>query len=160
MGSLSKLLFPSLGIGYVIVPSSLTEAYEAAFKIIGRTPALLMQQVVHDFIQQGHLERHMRRMRKIHEQRHSALVEAIERLLPTELKLVGADAGLHRTALLLNGQSDTAVARRIRGLGIHVQAVSIDSLTNSAEHNGLVFGFACGSPKDISSTVGRIAPSL
>ncbi|MCB1096638.1 MAG: PLP-dependent aminotransferase family protein [Verrucomicrobiae bacterium] len=157
MGSLSKLLFPALGMGYLIVPSSLVGAFESAFKIVGRSPSLFMQQVVHDFIAHGHLERHMRRMRKIHEQRHSALIEAIDRFLPDKLQLVGAPAGLHRTARILIDQPDTVLIEKIANIGFKVQALSIDSLTNSPDHNGLVFGFGCGTPKDISAGIRRIA---
>ena len=157
MGSLSKLLFPSLGIGYVIVPSSLAAAYETAFKIVGRAPSLLMQQVVHDFIEESHLERHMRRMRKVHQQRHAALVDAIDRHLSAKLELIGAEAGLHRAAKILTQHRDITLTRRFAKLGIHIQAISIDSLTNSSEHNGLVFGFGCGTPKEIEAAIRRIA---
>ena len=160
IGSLSKLLFPSLGLGYVIVPPPLTRSFEKVFKIIGRTPSLLVQQVVHDFVQQGHLERHMRRMRKLYEKRHSALVEAIGKYLPGKLRLIGADAGLDHAAQVLTGEEDIVIAQRIGELGICVQALSIDSIEKLPEHNGLVFGFGCGTSKEITDGIRRIAPAF
>ena len=96
-------------------------------------------------------------MRKIYGKRHSALVEAIERYLPTQLKLIGTDAGLDRAARIITEHSDTVLARRIRELGIHVQALSINSIKKSIEHNGLVFGFGCGTPEEIRAKIRKIS---
>ena len=100
VGSFSKVVFPSLSMGYVIVPKSMTDVVAKSLSLSSRPPATMDQMVLTDFIAGGHFARHLRRMRQIHQQRRLALVEAVEAHLSGHLEIVGCDAGLHCAAML------------------------------------------------------------
>lgn len=157
VGSMSKVLFPALGMGYVIVPPLLVKAFEAALKYVSRPPSCFLQMVVYDFMQLGHFERHIRRMRKVHEQRRTALVESISQHLGGKLEIIGSEAGLHCAARILTRHKDTKLVQRIEQLGIQVDALSRMSFTANPDHNGLIFGFASGTVRDIKARVRKIA---
>ena len=157
IGSLSKVLFPALGMGYVIVPPTLVKAFEAALKYVSRPPSRFLQMVVHDFIKLGHFERHIRRMRKVHERRRTALVESISQHLARKLKIIGSSAGLHCAARILTRHKDTKLVQRAEHLGIQVDALSRMSVTANPDHNGLIFGFASGTAREIKARVRKIA---
>lgn len=157
IGSLSKVLFPALGMGYVIVPPLLVKAFEAALKYVSRPPSRFLQMVVHDFMELGHFERHIRRMRKVHEQRRTALVESISQHLGGKLEIIGSEAGLHCSARILTRHKDTKLVQRIEHLGIQVDALSRMSITANPDHNGLIFGFASGTAREIKARIRKIA---
>ena len=77
VGSFSKALFPPLRVGFVVLPSRLVEPFVAAKWLADRQTATLDQQVLSDFITEGHFERHLRRMRRLYQARRDALLEAI-----------------------------------------------------------------------------------
>ncbi len=64
-GSFNKVMFPSLRLGYLVVPRNLVEVFAQTKAMTTRHPSLLDQAVLCDFMEQGHLGRHLRRMRKI-----------------------------------------------------------------------------------------------
>ena len=69
LGTFSKVLFPALRLGYLIVPPALVDAFLRARAVSGRTSSAIDQAVVADFIEEGHFERHIRRMRSAYRER-------------------------------------------------------------------------------------------
>ena len=100
-------------------------------------------------------------MRTVHEQRRTALVESIELHLADKLKIIGADAGLHATARLVESYSDEEICERATESGIVVKALSDYDMkktaTKPSSENGLIFGFACSTPKQIRSAIKKLA---
>ena len=159
IGSFSKVVFPALSIGYAVVPKGMVEAFETALAIVGRPPSILDQIILNDFIREGHFGRHLRRMRKVHQERRTAFVETIEELLGDQLEIVGSDAGLHCTARIRGGEDATEIARRITQKGVVIRDIGEYECqaTPDEEHtNALIFGFACASPAKIRSAVRTI----
>jgi len=159
IGSFSKVIFPALSIGYAVVPPGMVEAFETALAIVSRPPSILDQIILNDFIKQGHFGRHLRRMRKVHQERRTALVESIAIHLSDKLQIVGSDAGLHCTAQLLNGQNPEVLANRIRENGIAIRDIGqyeFEETRDDERTNGLLFGFACATPGQIRSAVRSI----
>src|SRR5205085_6782222 len=78
-GSFSKVLFPALRLGYLVVPSDLVDAFVKARALMDREPPILEQVVLAQFIAADHFARHLRRMRVLYAERQAALVEALER---------------------------------------------------------------------------------
>ena len=95
IGTFSKVLFPSLRIGYVVLPLDLVDHFVAVRKSIDLTAALLYQAVLTDFIREGHFARHIRRMRMLYDQRRTALVERVREEFDGTLQIRGAQAGMH-----------------------------------------------------------------
>lgn len=160
VGSFSKVIYPSLGIGYAIVPPSLMEGFQKVLAMVGRPPSRIDQIVLTQFIEEGHFARHLRRMRTVHDERRSALVEAINEQLGHVLKIVGADAGLHCTAIMNQKWNDAVVANEAASRGVLLRPLSSCFETNqhSEYHNGLVFGFACSTPSQIRGAIRKILP--
>lgn len=141
VGSFSKVLFPSLRLGYVVVPDDLVTAFEAAKSVRNRYSSLLEQRVLAEFIGAGHFGRHLRRMREVYADRSAALVEAVQRDLAGRLELAPVEAGLQTTAWLPPGSSDLAVAELAASHGLEVTSVSRYCRT-LPDRQGVQLGFA------------------
>ena len=115
-GSFSKVLFPSLRIGYLVVPPDLVERIAAAKSVVGQHAPLLDQAVLADFIVEGHFGRHLRRMREVYAERLGALQEEAGSHLGGLLEIGGIDAGLQTIGWLADGLGEdeavSAAARR------------------------------------------------
>ena len=163
VGSLSKVAFPALGLGYLIVPAGLASAFEAALATSTRPTSMVDQFVLHEFIREGHFARHLRRMRKTHAERHDVFVSEMERHLPDVFTILGTGAGLHCAAQLRNRRNDTAVASQLAEIGIITRPLSgyYHSSTPKRDRiSGLVFGFAPATPGQIRYAVRRMAEVL
>lgn len=160
VGSFSKVMFPSLSIGYVVVPQALVVQFRNALSLVGRPPSKVDQIVLSEFIEQGHFARHLRRMRTVHETRRSALVEGLKEHLGHSLKIIGADAGLHCTAILEPTWEDVTVSRDAAERGVDIKPLSTFFVGHkkSEMSNGLIFGFACSSPAQIRGAIRKIVP--
>lgn len=139
-GTFSKVLFPALRIGYMVAPPALVDGFIAHRRALDLFSPTLYQLVLTDFLREGHLARHLRRMRAIYQRRRDALVEAIRQRLDGTLTIVNADAGMHLTAWLPQHIDDRAVARRAAMRGISVTALST-CYAGKASKPGLVLGF-------------------
>ena len=95
VGTFSTAMFAGLRLGYVVLPPTLVEPFARAKRYASGPTATLEQAVLGDFIREGHLERHIRRMRRIYKRRRDALAEALEHQLGDRAMLVGDTAGLH-----------------------------------------------------------------
>jgi GntR family transcriptional regulator/MocR family aminotransferase len=109
-GSFSKVLFPALRLGYLVVPPDLVDRIAAAKSVIGQHAPLLEQAVLADFIREGHFGRHVRRMREIYAERLDVLQEEATARLAGLLEIGGIDAGLQTTGWLGGDLEEEAVA--------------------------------------------------
>lgn len=125
--SFSKMLFPSLRLGFLIVPQTLLGAVAAARSVLQRFPAVLEQAVLAEFISAGHMEQHMRRMRDLYTERHDALVSIAQRELADVLRLSPVTAGLQTVGWLAEGIPESEASRQSAEQGI--MALPLSSLT-------------------------------
>jgi GntR family transcriptional regulator/MocR family aminotransferase len=107
VGTFSTVMFPSLRIGYVVLPPDLVETFARAKWSSDRHTTLLEQAALGDFLHEGHLERHIRRMRRLYAQRRATLVEALDEHLGNQVTISGDSAG---TFLLVRFRSGTIPA--------------------------------------------------
>lgn len=140
IGTFSKVLFPSLRLGYVVVPPDLIGAFTAVREATDIFSSTLYQAVLTDFIEEGHFGRHARRMRMLYMDRSRALVAAIQEELGEALEIVSAQAGMHLAGLLRPGVVDTAVSRRAAAKGISAMPLSVCCLKRPSR-GGLVLGY-------------------
>jgi GntR family transcriptional regulator/MocR family aminotransferase len=124
IGTFSKVLFPSLRMGYLVLPLTLVEAVSAAKWLSDRYTATLEQQVLADFFAEGHFERHLRAMRLVYQARHDAFLEGLRRELGDLILPPEAGTGLHTLVTLqapLPMDELVANAERV-GVGIYPAA--------------------------------------
>ena len=168
IGSFAKVIFPALSLGYAIIPSCLIPAFEAALTLVGRPPSILDQTILTDFIVGGHFSRHLRRMRKVHESRRTALVESLTEHLGDRVEIIGADAGLHCTALFRDGvltksRSARDIVEGICRMDYVVRLLSeyyMPSRRRKHQPEGLIFGFASSTPRQLKTAVREILPAF
>src|SRR5229473_7256906 len=108
VGTFSKVMFPALRLGYVVVPKDLISAFSAARDAADIFSSTLYQAVLTDFIREGHFARHIRRMRMLYMERRRALVNAIQMQMGEITEVIGAEAGMHLVALLRHRIDDVA----------------------------------------------------
>jgi GntR family transcriptional regulator / MocR family aminotransferase len=124
LGTFSKVLFPGLRLGYVVVPPDLVEAFAAARALVDRHPPALDQLVLADFMAEGHFGRHLRRTRALYAERQATLVEEAGRHLDGRLEVAPAEAGMHLVGWLPAGHDDRHASARAAALGLDVQPLS------------------------------------
>src|SRR6185369_2104824 len=94
-GTASKLLFPALRIGWLVLPPELVSIFRSLKALSDTGTPSLEQLAFADFISEGHLERHVRRARLRHAARRRALLESLGRHLGERARVLGIDAGVH-----------------------------------------------------------------
>ncbi len=155
-GSFNKVMFPSLRLGYLILPQNLVEVFARTKAQTTRHHPLLDQAALCDFIDQGHFGRHLRRMRKTYEERLAVLLECARMDLGEYLEISNVEAGLQTIGLLHNNISAEAVARRAAVEKIDV--VPLSRYCHSASvAEGLQIGFAAVNEKEIKAGVLKLA---
>jgi GntR family transcriptional regulator/MocR family aminotransferase len=156
VGTFSKVLFPALRLGYLIVPDALVAAFLAMRRSIDVGLPRLEQMVLADFIAEGHFTRHIRRMRTLYAERRTALLEAA-RDLPLELDV--PHTGLHLIGWLPDGVGDRAVALRAAEQGVDVVPLSVLA-TEALPRGGLALGYGALNQQQIEEGVRRLRLAL
>lgn len=159
VGSFSKVLFPSLRLGYVILPEALVEPFCAIRAVMDRSPPTLLQATCADFMAEGHFLGHVRRMRRLYQARQAALLEALQRRLGGCLEVSATDAGLHLLGWLPAGQDDQAIAQGLMRHGIHTYALS-DYCLQQRLRPALLLGFAATPGEQAGAKVEALARAL
>src|SRR5262245_6437959 len=159
LGSFNKMLFPSLRIGYVVLPQRLIEAFLSKRLGVDLHPSGLDQAVLCEFIADGHFGRHVRRMRDLYGQRLSALHEAARKHLKGLLDVLPIQAGLNTAGLLKNGMTSRQAETAATARGLETMALSRFALVRS-DVSGLLLGFAAFDGIKIRSAVATLAAAL
>ena len=140
LNTFARILFPALSVGFVILPTELVDPFLAVQAVHNAPPPLLPQLVLARFMEEGHLLRHIRRMRQVHKERAAALREALQEALSTIVEVPPPAAGIHLVAHFRNGEDDRAISARAAREGVCAPPLSGFRRT-PAEHGGLVLGF-------------------
>ena len=140
IGTFSKVLFPAVRVGYLVVPPSLRQRFVDAREALDLFSPTLYQLALAEFLREGHFARHLRRMRGTYLGRRDALLTGLARHCGDRLVLHNADAGLHVPVLLPAGLDDRDVARRMAERGLTATALST-CYAGSARRSGLLLGF-------------------
>ena len=161
VGTFSKVLFPALRLGYVVLPAALVHAYTAAKWLADRHTSSFEQEVLTDFICEGHFERYLRRSRTRNAMRREALLEALAAHLGRRVEVSGANAGMH----LLVWLRDLALPALEALIAQAAQAeVGLYSITPyylaPPPQAGLLLGYTAMTPGAIRTGIRRLATLL
>lgn len=148
IGTFSKVMFPSLRVGYLVIPNSLLDSFSQLREAFDIFPSIIYQLALADFILEGHFARHIRRMRTIYLSRRNALVDALREHAPP-LEIYNADAGLHLSAFLPEAIDDNEVVSRAAQLGITATSLSSCYFGNTSR-SGLILGFGGANERQIA----------
>jgi GntR family transcriptional regulator/MocR family aminotransferase len=158
-GTFSKTLFPSLRIGYMVVPQDLVGRFAAVRNAMDLGPPHLYQAVLTDFISEGHFARHIRRMRLLYGERRAALVDSIQKELGPSLKVLGVEAGMHLAVTLPKGFRDGEIARSAARERLWLAPLS-PSYLRAASQQGFILGFGSTPAREIPRAVAQLRKVL
>jgi GntR family transcriptional regulator / MocR family aminotransferase len=156
IGTFSKVLFPAIRLGYVVVPHDLVPAFAACRDAADIFPSTLYQAVATDFIREGHFARHIRRMKMLYMERRNCLTQTLHAELGRTLQIIGSEAGMHLTALLPRGVDDSAIASQAAEQGISAMPLSSCYL-HRARKSGLILGYGATSERQIKQAIRTLA---
>ncbi|HTD62620.1 MAG TPA: PLP-dependent aminotransferase family protein [Gemmatimonadaceae bacterium] len=161
-GSFSKVLFPSLRLGYLVVPSDLIDVVTATLSITSRHAPLIDQAILADFLVEGHFARHVRRMREIYAERLAVLMESAQAHLAGLLSISGLEAGLQTAAWVADGIDAQAAARAaaVRDVEVTPLAWYTRGRRPRVIRQGLHLGFAAVDVPEIRRGVRDLALAL
>ena len=152
-GTFSKVMFPALRVGYLIVPRSMITAFARAKWLVDRQTPIHQQAALHLFMRDGHLERHIRRMRRVYGLRRTALMEALHSHFGDAATVLGEAAGLHAYVRF----HDPEVAVRARRNKVQLRELGAYYL-GKAPSNDYLLGFSTLTERSLREAVKRLAP--
>jgi GntR family transcriptional regulator/MocR family aminotransferase len=159
VGTFSKVLFPALRIGYIVVPEGLVQVFERAKWLMDRHSPTLEQRALADFINEGHLENHLRRMRTLYDRRRQKLVHALRSGFGDRVTILGENSGMHLMIRLRSRWTNAEVIRRAASAGVGLLNAGMYYLNQSREDE-FVLGYAMMSERKIQEGVKRLVLAL
>jgi GntR family transcriptional regulator / MocR family aminotransferase len=159
IGTFSKVLFPALRVGYMVVPPDLVDGFVSARTTIDLHPPTLGQVILTDFLDEGHFGRHIRRMRELYAGRQAALVSAVEQELKGLLVVSSNEAGMYLIGWLLHDQDDQRASEVAAAYGIEAPPLSTFRI-EPGNSQGLLLGYTAFSEDEIRMGVQRLAEAL
>jgi GntR family transcriptional regulator/MocR family aminotransferase len=158
-GSFSKVLFPSLRLGYLVVPPGLVEKFSAARYIMDRHSAVIDQAILCDFITEGHFGRHLRRMRELYASRLAVLRKSVQQKLGDVLTIPDTEAGVNTVGWLADGINAETVAQAAAERNVEVIPVKRFALQQKMPE-GLLLGFGAVDDRELLRGVEDLARAL
>jgi GntR family transcriptional regulator / MocR family aminotransferase len=152
MGTFSKVLYPGIKLGYLVVPKTLAAAFKQAHYDLNRPGQMPMQAALAEFIEMGHFSSALRRARQSYGERRQCLIEALQPLLAhagETPSISGAEQGLHLCLRLPASMDDRALAQTLARQGLTVRALSAYCLARN-DLRGLVIGYGYATLADIA----------
>jgi len=156
VGTFSKSLFPALRLGFAVAPSWARRALGAAKRCADSHSAPLLQEALAAFITEGHLARHVRRMRRIYGTRRQLLLSGLQEEFSRWLEPVPSVAGLHLAALAKVPLDIPALVESARQREVGVHALDRFRFGKAAGPAGLVFGYGALDESGIVTGLGRL----
>ncbi len=159
IGTFSKTLFPSLRLGYIVIPPDLVDRFAAVRYAMDITPPHFFQAVLTDFMNEGHFARHIRRMRQLYAQRRTALVDELQKEFGSALEVLGSEAGMHLAVILPKGFRDQEVAARAAREKLWLAPLS-PAYVGERPRQGFILGFGNTMADEIPKAVRQLKSVL
>ena len=155
IGTFSKVLFPSLRLGYIVIPSDLVDRFLIMRRAMDICPSSFFQDVLTDFIGEGHFARHIRRMRVLYRERRNALVDSIGKELGSMVEVLGDEAGMYLAVSLRSGGRDVQIAKRAARDNLWLWPLSLSYLSE-VSRQGFILGFGSTAVAEVPGAVRKL----
>ncbi|SFJ28159.1 transcriptional regulator, GntR family [Albimonas pacifica] len=159
LGTFSKVLFPSLRLGYVIAPEFLVDAFGGARAILDRHSPTAEQHVLAAYMREGLFESHIRRIRGLYSERREALLDALSSRLPEGCAVQPSDQGMHILIWLPTGTDDVRIAESAQAIGLTLRPIS-RMYCDPPGRPGLMLGFGGFPTERLRAAVDDLVPLL
>jgi GntR family transcriptional regulator/MocR family aminotransferase len=157
-GTFSKVLFPGLASGYLVVPAALVDAFTHAAQLTGSAPSPLVQGTIAAFLEEGHFTRHIRNMRSAYAERRAALARALERHASDHMRVELKEGGMHLVGWL-SGGDDIVAVQRLHAQGLLPAALSPWGVS-CRPAPALLMSFTNVAPAQAETMAARVAAAL
>jgi GntR family transcriptional regulator / MocR family aminotransferase len=149
VGTFSKSLFPGIRLGFVVVPPWARRALAAAKQVTDWHQPVLEQDALAAFISEGHMARHVRKMRKLYAERRELMLSGLQAHFSPWLEPIPASGGMHLTALAREPLDYESIVRNARQRNMDVRSLQALSM-NSNGQVGLVLGYGATAPEALT----------
>ncbi len=156
VGTFAKILFPAMRLGYMVLPTGLRDIFVSALSAAGQFGPLITQAALADFINDGHLIRHLRRMRRIYAERRQHFMQQFERRLDRWMVLRPSDSGIQLVGYFREAADDRAISAAARHVDVNVSPLSLQ-YRGSRRRAGLLMGFAASNERATTLAMQRLA---
>jgi GntR family transcriptional regulator/MocR family aminotransferase len=156
LGTFSKVLFPALRLGYLVLPPALAGPFVLAKDLVDRGAPTLTQAAVADFLAEGHFERHLRHLRRLYGEKRVALVETLEKYLGSRVNYSPVAAGLHVMLFAQNNVNEARLVEAAAARGVRVYAGAPYHLERPAPPS-ILLGFSGLTKEEIVEGVRRLS---
>ena len=123
IGTFSKSIAPAIRVGYLVLPEKLLAVYREKAGFYASTVSRIDQNILYQFLVQGHYERHLNRMRAIYKAKHDALLEGLKSL-ESQFEIRGENAGLHVVLTHKGGRAEEELVEQAKRMGVRVYGIS------------------------------------
>lgn len=158
-GSFSKVLYPSLRLGYLVVPPDLVDTFMATQTLLSHGSSYLPQVALSRFMEDGGFATHIRKMRVAYGERQSLLIDSLRRHVSGLLEVQPSQAGMHLLAWLPDGMDDMTTSRNLWAAEVETVPLSI-YCSVPYPRQGLLLGFTGVRPAEIDPGVQRLARTI
>src|SRR6266540_469163 len=158
-GTMSKILYPSLRLGYVVAPEALIDPLVKIRSTMDQHSSAIDQATLARFITEGFFLSHIKRMRRIYAERREAFVKHFNELLGDRFTLQVPEGGLNMVAWLKREEDFPAISRVTLQIGVKPSALSFYCI-RATPKPAFVFGFAGWTPAQIRESLVKLASSL
>ncbi len=160
VGTLSKMLFPGLRLGYAILPPELVSEFNKRKRANDLQSPIIEQLTLARFIKAGHLRRHILQMKKLYSRRRASMVRALQNSFADKVRISGDATGLHLIAEFPNHRFTSSKLLRVREKGIRIYPVEDHAIVLGRYKNHLIFGYGNLSAEQIQRGITKLASIL